>query len=463
MNPLRLDSIGRRSFLRSSAAWVALPWLESMAVRAAHSREISKPPVRLAFLYMPNGVNEKAWAVKGKGRDFEFSPTLAPLSDLREKITVLSGLWHRAAEFGDGHYVKTGAWLTGTTIHRTVGRDLDAGNRSCDQFVAQTVGAEDVLPSLELSAEPITSGIDRNVNTTRLYGSYLSWSTRTTPCAREIRPRLAFDRLFRPKQAGESTPGSSVLDLVRADAQRLRGTVSAADRHKLDEYLTSVRALERRIAAEERGRAVIEGLPSPVAQDLRTLGDRIAATEADPELAKSYAERVDLMLEIIALAFATGVTRVASFMFGNSVTNQNFSFVEGVAGGFHEYSHHAGDAAKLDAYARINRWHIERFGALLRRLDSFREGECSVLDSSLILCGAGMRDGNSHEPRNLPLVLGGLGGGTVSAGRHLASPKNTPMANLLLAMLRRAGVEVDRFADSTGLLELGAAEIPAPA
>ncbi len=452
------SSMRRRDFLRGSSALLALPWLESLAARAARAGEVpvADPPVRLCVLYQPNGVNADRWAVKGEGAAFELSPTLAPLADLKSEITVLSGLWHSAAAGGDGHYVKTGAFLTGSTIRRTTGRDLDSGNTSADQLVAQTSGRDDLLTSLELSAEPVTSGIDRNVNYTRLYGSYLSWSSRTNPCAREIEPRLAFDRVFRP---GASTTDAarekSVLDLVRADAGRLRRELSADDRRKLDQYLESVRVVERRIASEEEGRKRLAALPPSLKQSIDQLDARIRSDAEDPDRAMLHAERVELLRRIAALALVSRVTRVVTFMLGNAVTNQNFSFVPGVQGGFHELSHHEGKPEKLEAYARINHWHIEQYAALLRELRDWPEGDGTVLDRSMVLFGAGFRDGNSHDPHDLPLVLGGRGGGTIASGRHVASPPGTPMSNLLLALIRRAGAPVTRFADSSAELLLG--------
>lgn len=453
---LRRD-VSRRDVLRGSGALLALPWLDSLAWRTARAEGVAAPapPIRLCVLYQPNGVNAAEWAVKGEDRGFEWSNTLRPLSDLREDVTILSGLWHAAAAGGDGHYVKTGAFLTGTTIKKTTGRDLDVGNTSADQLVARTMGKDDLLPSLELSAEPVTAGIDRNVSYTRLYGSYLSWSNRLTPCAREIDPKSAFDRVFRPGETKTTAASAkSLLDLVRADAARLKQELGEGDRRKLDEYLESVRALERRIASEEAGRRHLAELPSDRTFAIAALAEHLQQVAADPARAALHAERVQSMIEIAALAMVSRVTRVVTFMLGNAVTNQNFSFVDGVSGGFHEYSHHEGKAEKLEPYARINRWHVERFADLLRRLREFREDDGSVLDRSMVLFGAGFRDGNAHDPRNLPLVLGGRGGGSIRGGRLLASKSDTPMANLLLALVRRAGTPIERFADSTDELEL---------
>src|SRR5688572_605907 len=252
--------ISRRTMLRGVGAMMALPLLEAMGdaagafsakstLAAPATAPASAFPVRMAVLYMPNGVNEHAWTPKGTGNGFELSPTLAPLADLKDEILVLSELMNVGSIGGDGHYVKTAGFLTGTTITKTTGKDLRSGGTSMDQVAAQRIGRLTPLPSLELGIDPVTTGIDNNVGYTRLYGSHISWSTPTTPVGKEINPRLAFDRLFRPgaSTAASAADDRSVLDLVAEDAASLRAKVGTADRRKLDEYLESVRAVEKRI------------------------------------------------------------------------------------------------------------------------------------------------------------------------------------------------------------------------
>lgn len=449
----RLD---RRSLLRGAGAALALPLLEAMLPRSGFGAIRPDRPRRarrLAVLYMPNGVNEKAWQCGGTGGALELSPTLEPLRPVRSHVVVLEGLCNRNSFGGDGHYVKTAGFLTGTTIARTTGRDLDAGNTSMDQVAAQRAGVATWLPSLELSLEPVTSGIDVNVSYTRLYGSFLSWSAPRRPCPREIDPRRAFDRVFRIAAPAERIAAGSVLDLVAGDADRLRGRVGTGDRARLDEYLESVRAVEKRIRRQDEcARAAGAASPSRrYAQDelSAAIDSHLREREGD------WTERAELMLEIMALAFQTDVTRVATLMLGNAVTNRSFAFLPGVTGGFHETSHHEGDAAKLDQYHRINAWHVARFASLLARLGQMDDGGESVLDHSMVLLGAGFRDGNAHDPHDLPLVLGGRGGGTIATapeGRRLVSKRDTPLCNLHLSLLRAMGVAIDSFADSTGEL-----------
>jgi hypothetical protein len=459
---MRVQSISRRTMLKGVGAVMGLPLLEAMAPLASFAQGSGKaavaPPVRVAVLYMANGVNPHAWTPKGAGSEFELSEILSPLAPLKNEILVLTELWNAASNTGDGHYVKTGGFLTGTTITRTTGSNLRSGNVSMDQVIAQRVGNLTPLPSLELGIEPVTTGVDQNVGFTRLYGSHISWSTPTTPVAKEINPRLAFDRLFRANKREQSSAESdqSVLDVVAADAQRLRGKLGRDDLAKLDEYFESVRAVEKRIEFDARRRRE-ETMVDPLAQkEIEKLDRRITDFYADParvsERRGDHSEHVRLMLDIAVLAFWTDSTRVSTFMFGNAVSGRNFSFLPDVRGSHHELSHHEGKADKLEPYKRINTWHVEQYAYMLERMRSIKEGNGTLLDNSMVLFGAGMRDGNAHSPRNLPVILAGRGGGTLATGRHLTYEKNTPLCNLYVGMLKRAGAPVERFADSTGEL-----------
>ncbi len=439
----------RRTLLRGTGAALALPWLESMAPWAAAVEATSggeaAPSVRMACLFMPNGVRADAWEPRGTGEDYELSPTLQPLARHKSECLVLSQLQHTACRGGDGHYVKTSGWLTGTTITKTTGAGLSCNGTSVDQVAAARIGHATRLPSLELGTEPVGTGIDRNVGYTRVYGGHISWRAPTVPVAKEIDPQLVFDRMFRPELSDATLHDDrSVLDIVRGDAHRLRRHISGADRRKLDEYLESVRALEQRIERSRNHEAQtwepeVDGpvLPRPAG------------------IPPSHADHVRLMLDLMVLAFQTDQTRVVTFMFGNSVSNKNFSFLEGVRGGHHELSHHQNNGEKLGQYEKINRWHVEQYAYLLDRLRGIEAGEGrTLLDESMILFGSGLRDGNSHDPKNLPLVLAGRGGGRIRPGRHLASDKGTPMSNLFVSMLDVMGAPIERFADSTGPLAL---------
>jgi hypothetical protein len=451
--------ISRRTMLKGVGAMLSLPWLEAMKPwRSLASDGARAYPVRLAALYMPNGVNPHEWTPKGVGTDFELSPILEPLRNVKDKILVLTQLMNAATNTGDGHYVKTAAFLTGTTITRTTGSDLRCGAVSMDQVAAQHIGNLTPLPSLELGIEPVTTGVDTNVGYTRLYGAHISWNTPTTPVAKEINPQLAFDRLFRaPTETGATgKPDSSVVDLVMEDARRLKSKVGAADQAKLDEYLEAVRSVERRIEFDAKRKTAEYSVDPQVRREIDKLGKRINDFYSDPaqasERSGDHSEHVRLMLDLMVLAFWSDSTRISTFMFGNAVSNKNFSFLEGVKGAHHEMSHHENKPEKLEQYRRINAWHLAQTAYMLEKMESIREGNRSLLDNSMVLFGAGMRDGNAHDPHNLPLVLAGGGGGTIATGRHLVYGKNTPLCNLYQSMLARLGAPVKSFSDSTGEL-----------
>ena len=459
--------ITRRTVLRGAGSMVGLPLLEAMRpaagalAAAAHGvgGADDRPPIRMACLFWPNGCNPRTWTPgeEGEGEGYELSPTLQPLARHKDDVLVLTRLSNQGTFTGDGHYVKDAAWLTGTTIHRTTGADLNAGGVSMDQLAARRIGVLTPIPSLELGVEPVTTGVDTNVGYTRLYGSHISWSSPTTPVAREINPKLAFDRLFRSHVGGRAGRDDlSVLDLVADDTRALRDRVGGHDRRKLDEYLDSVRAVEERIAYEASDRRARYRDDAQARKDIETLGGSVDTYKHDPgrfrERSMDLTEHVRLMLDILLLALQTDSTRVATFMFGNSVSNKNFSFVEGVKGGHHELSHHENDAEKLAQYGRITSWHVEQCAYLLDRMKQVREGEGTLLDHAMVLCGSALRDGNSHNPHDLPTVLAGRAGGTLSPGRHVVYGKDTPLCNLYVSMLARVGAPVERFSGSTGPL-----------
>jgi hypothetical protein len=443
---------------------MSLPLLEAMgeqAVLAAPGAAPTQPgkfPVRMAMLYMPNGVNENAWTPAATGRNFELSPTLAPLKTLKDDILILSELMNAGSVGGDGHYVKTGGFLTGTTITKTTGKDLRSGGTSVDQLVAQRRGGATPLPSLELGIEPVNTGIDTNVGYTELYGGHIAWSSPTTPVAKEINPRLAFDRLFRTGQSGDKPEDDrSVLDLVAGDVSSLKSKVGQNDRAKLDEYLESVRAVERRIEFNTKQRADENHMSADALLEIEALDKRVQMWSNHPQRHKlnnihvggDHTDHVRLMLDLIVLGFWSDSTRVSTFMFGNAVSPRNFSFLEGVKGGHHEISHHKNEKEALRMYQLINQWHVTQAAYMLEKMRSIKEGDGNLLDHSMVLFGAGMRDGNRHDPHNLPIMLAGKAGGTIKTGRHIAYRKKTPLCNLYVDLLERAGAPVGHFGDST--------------
>ena len=440
----RQKTLSRRTVLRGAGVALGLPWLEAMVPSAlADSRPAdAKSPVRMAVLYMANGVNPSQWIPEGQGRDFRLSPTLAPLQDLKDQLLVVSNLWNSAANTGDGHYAKESSLLTCTTITKTLGVDINIHGPSMDQVAAQRVGAETPLPSLELGIEPESTGVDANVGYTRVYGCHISWSGPTTPLARETNPRSVYRRLFRAASPAENSAKQDtlLLDRVLEQSKRMRSKLGTGDQARVDEYLTIVRSLETRM---ER------------AMDPKRTWKPLVSLSSVPEPSEApvtHQEHVRLMLDLIALGFQSDTTRISTFMFGNAVSGLNFRFLEGVTDSHHEISHHSNDAEKLRQYAVINRWHVEQYGYLLRKLRDIKEGDKNVLDNSMVMFASALSDGNKHDPHRLPIVLAGKGGGRIASGQHLVYAEDSPAANLYVSMLDAFGTPVERFGDSTGPL-----------
>jgi hypothetical protein len=449
----KFGPLSRRTFLRGAGVALGLPLLEAMLPRASGSvfrtHQQGSAPVRMGFLYFPNGAYMQAWVPGQSGASYEAPFCLTPLAPIRDSVTVLSGLDKPYSRSGDGHYAKTANFLTGLHVRKTAGQDVNAGGISIDQLAASRLGHLTPLPSLELATDPVATGIDRNVNYTRLYASYISWRQANLPMPREISPRTVFNRLFGPRDdEGRPLPQASrdddrsLLDLTLEDAADLRRQLGRNDRQKLDEYLDSVRNVERRL-----------GFESNDANRWRppTRPDALVPPPANVPRSNPR-ELVRLMLDMIVLAFWTDSTRYTTFMFANDVSGRNFSFLDGVRESHHETSHHANQEAKINQYKIIVRWHVEQFVYLCDRLQSIREGERTLLDNSMIMFGSSFSDGNAHNPNNLPILLGGKGGGRIQTGRHLASPRNTPLCNLYMSMLDCIGMPVPRFGDSTGPL-----------
>jgi hypothetical protein len=442
---------------------MALPWMESISSAATGPRgdalRMTEPPLRMAFLFMPNGVRPDHWTPAGDGEDFEITRHLQPVARHKSEFSLLENLWNEKTVGRNGHWPKVPAWLSGGFVERSTGRDLDTGGTSVDQVAARHLGALTPLPSLELGVDSPRMGIDNiGGGFARILGSFISWRDPHTPVAKEIVPQLAFDRLFRTGSNGPVVSGvnpdhpsvaaalqrddQSVLDLVLEDAKNLRKNASVRDRVKLDEYLESVRSVEQRIEAsmQPRKRWVNEGT--------------FEVERPSPGIPKTHVEHVRLMLDILALAFWTDTTRIATFMFGDAQTGRDFSFIPGVQGSFHGISHHRNEADKLEQYERIIDWHMEQMAYFLDRLRGLDEGGSSLLDNSMVMFGSSLKDGNRHDPENLPILLAGRAKGKLKPGRRVRFAENTPLCNLYLTMLNHMGLEQEKsFGDSTGLLE----------
>ncbi len=450
----------RRTVLRGAGVAVSLPWLESLAAGAATSAgdKLEEPPLRLACLFVPNGVRPDRWTPPGDGEDYELTPHLQPLEPHKSDFLLLENLWNRNTVGRNGHWPKVPAWLSGGFVERTTGGDLDAGGTSIDQLAAQRVGDGTPLPSLELGIDAPRTGIDTaGGGFPRALGSFLSWADPNTPIPKEIVPQLAFDRLFRNRRtpvvssvnprdpslvASLQRDETSLLDVVAEQARDLRKKGSGADQARLDEYFESVRSVERRLEAslKPQKRWINKG--------------EFPLERPAPGLPESHVEHVRLMLDILVLAFWTDSTRVATFMFGDAQSAQDYSFLDGVSkGSFHGLSHHREIPERLVQYEKIVTWHVEQFAYLLERMRSLDEGGRSLLDNSMLLYGGSLSDGNRHIEENLPLILAGKGKGTLRPGRRLRAAPKTPMCNLHLALLHRMGVRDESFGDSTGVLD----------
>ena len=308
-----------------------------------------------------------------------------------------------------------------------------------DQVAARHSEKETPLPSLELAIDPVTIGVDTNVGYTRVYGSHIAWKGPKMPLAREINPKLVYERMFRVIHRGNKTAvrDKQLLDLVLGDVKQMRQRLGGGDKRRLDEYLESVRSLEVRLQRSIEGS---EWKP------LYHLEKREYTS-----VPESHEEHVKLMMDMIVWAFQTDVTRVATFMFGNSVSGKNFAFIDGVNSGHHQVSHHQNEEQKLKEYELIARWHVEQYAYLLRRLREVKEGDRDLLYNSEVLFASGLKDGNSHNPHDLPVLLGGSAAGRLNTGQHLVYDRDTPMSCLYNNMLDAFGVEHDGFADSSSV------------
>ncbi|MGE0607931.1 MAG: DUF1552 domain-containing protein [Pirellulales bacterium] len=441
-------SINRRTVLKGLGAAVSLPWLEAMSPLATPAHAAGQPgdlPRRLAFFFIPNGAHMPAWTPEQEGTNFSLPPTLEPLAGVQDQLLVLSGLAHAKANAnGDGpgdHARSASCYLTATQAHKTAGADIRVGV-SVDQVAAEKVGQATRFASLELGCEHGLNAGNCDSGYSCAYSHNISWKTASTPMAKEINPRAVFDRLFDRGPEGELAEArlrrererKSILDFVQADAKRLQDKLGRTDRKKLDEYLTGVRELEQRIERSEQETA--RALPP---------------TERPDGIPQDRQDHIVLMNDLLALAFQADLTRVATFMLANEGSNLSYPFLD-VREGHHDLSHHGRDADKQAKIAKINRFHMEQFAKFAEKLKSMPEGEGNVLDNSLIVYGGAIGDGDAHNHDELPMLLLGRGGGTVTPGRHVRYERGTPAANFYLSLLERMDVSLDAFGDSRGKL-----------
>ena len=443
------DLLSRRHFLRGLGVALGLPWMESLNAfgAAAEAGGLTGAPRRAAVVFMGNGVNPHHWGATSTPGGMQLGDSLRPLEPLKDKLLVFKGLWNPSTVEGPGgHYPKMNL-LSGLKVKQTT-TDVQVGV-TVDQIMAREIGRATPVPSLVLGTEG--PGYSTDSGYTQLYSAYISWSSPTTPAPKEITPQLAFDQLF--DDGSKRLRDRSVLDLVAGDAKGLRKFLSARDAHKLDEYLSSVRELEQRIErAEAFSQKETGGTGWQPSVKTPTFARPAAGIPAHPD------EHMRLMLDILVLAFQMDRTRVATLMLNNDLSGMNFGYLGGIKGGLHELSHHANDPARLAMYQKANEHHVQLWAEALTKMQQTQEGERTLLDNSMILFCSSLMDGNSHDSRQLPVLLAGGGGGTLRGGRCLdySQEKNRNLCRLHLAVLERMGVRMDRFGDAeSALTDLG--------
>lgn len=441
------NPLNRRTFLKGLGTLMALPVLEGMAplAYASGSGAVAANPTRMAFVFVPNGINMAEWTPKAAGA-LEISPILQPLAEVQKDISILTGLSQQNAfALGDGpgdHARSTAAWLTGVHPRKTAGADIKNGI-SVDQVAAQAIGNKTRFASLEIGCERSGLAGDCDSGYSCAYSSNISWRSENTPIPKEVNPRLVFERLFgsgQPSEEKESMArrdlfNKSILDFVMEDAANLKSRLGKRDQMKMEEYFTAVRDIEKRLSRFEN-QAKLEA----------------AAGVGRPKgIPGDFGDHIKLMGDMMVLAFQADLTRVATFMFANDGSNRSYAQI-GVSDGHHDVSHHGMQAEKLAKKKAIDTYHVEQLAYVLKRMKSIKEGDSTLLDNTLLVYGAGISDGNAHNHNNLPILLAGHGGGFKS-GQHIMYPDHTPLNNLFVTMLDRVGVKVDSLGDSNGKLQ----------
>ncbi len=425
----------RRTLLRGAGVAVALPFLEAMLpAMATRAEAASASALRMGFFYFPHGAvllgNDDRWTPSGEGRDFQLSPILRPFERFRDRMTVVSNLRNRPAESPDPHGIVPGTWL------RCAPPGATEGGTSADQIAAQHIGQTTPFPSLEVAAEGRAGPAGAAGNS---FGNTISFRTPTQALPMEFNPRRVFYSLFGLGDSPEQRRAivdetGSILDFTREHAQALKRQLGPYDAATLDTYLESVREVERRVEVQREQDLSHLDLPDP------PLG-----VPAD------FREQQTLHFDLLALAFQGDITRIANYMMAAEASMKAYTHI-GISDAFHPISHHGEDPVKLDQLERIQTYHSEIFAEFLTKLDAMPEANGSVLDHSILLFGSNMSDSDLHNQNPLPSAVFGHGGGTIRGGQHLRYPANTPLANLLLTLLIRAGVPMESFADSTGEL-----------
>jgi hypothetical protein len=450
---MKHSPLSRRSFLRGFGAALSLPALESfrsLAAASTHARAIattaSGAPLRMAYLYIPNGVNLEHWRPDGDGETYKMGSSFAKMEQHRRDFQIFTGFEQKNAKNGgDGpgdHARGTAAFLTSARPRKTAGSDIHLGI-SADQVAANAVSSLTRLPSLELSTDGVRKSGNCDSGYSCAYQFNLSWRSENQPMTPESNPRAVFERLFGSGSSGERAKSlgqrlaskKSIIDFVEHDARAMHRHLGRNDRQKLDEYLTGVREIEKQIEkAESLGLPADPGVPAP---------------DGKPE---SYGEHLRLMLDMMVLAFKTDTTRISTFLMAHDGSNRSFAEI-GVNDGHHSISHHKGNKDNLAKIAKIDAFYLEQLSYFLDKLKATEDVDGkSLLHNSMIVYGGCISDGDRHNHDDLPILLAGHGGGSFKPGRHVELGENVPLSNLYLRMLHEFGIKEPRFGDSTGLL-----------
>ncbi|MGB0766103.1 MAG: DUF1552 domain-containing protein [Phycisphaeraceae bacterium] len=447
----RVRPMSRRTMLKGLGVGMALPLLDAMgsglgSSAIAAAKTTNPTPTRMAMIFVPNGVNYEHWLPTGEGKRYELSPTLKPLESVRKHVNVMTGLTlDKARANGDGpgdHARSSATFLTGAQARKTSGNDIRLGV-SVDQFAAQQIGGETRLPSLEIGMERGRSAGRCDSGYSCAYVSNVAWADEDTPVPKITNPIDVFERLFGEIGNVEAEAAkqdrlrrrASVLDYVMQDTQRLERKLGKSDRNKIDEFQTSIREIERRVQFAQDG-VEIEAPDVP------------APTEVPAKLS----DRIDLMYDMMLLAFRMDVTRISTFMLGNGGSNMRFDELD-IRDGHHTLSHHRNNAEMVEKIRKIDRYYAEGFAKFVQKMADTPDGRGTLLDHSMVLFGSGICDGNRHNHENLPIVMAGRANGSIDTGRLIAYRKETPLCNLYLSMLDRMNVDVAEFGDATGRLQ----------
>jgi hypothetical protein len=432
-------ALSRRTVLRGLGATLSLPLLEAMVPALTPTVKTAAAPVRrFGAVFVPMGERPSHWTPPTSGANFEFSPILKPIEGFRDHVTVVSNIDRPLA---GTHAVSTGTWLTGSAPKRTEAEDFVAGT-SLDQIIARQIGQDTVYPSIEIGTEDFTGYVGAcDVGYSCAYMNTISWKSPTTPMPMETNPRVVFERMFgRPGSVADRVTrmqqNRSILDSVTGDVATLERGLGARDRVRLDEYLEHVREIEARIQRAER-QATSE----------------ISVPVAPVGIPDSWEEHATVLFDLMAVAFEADVTRVFTFMLNREASQLVFPGL-GFNEPWHHVSHHGNEPDKLALLVKLNTWQIELFGRFLARLKSTPDGDGTLLDHSALLWGSGMSDSNTHSPLDVPYLMVGKGGGAFGGNRHHVAPKGTQLADVMLTVAQRFGVETERFGVSTAAFAL---------